>query len=152
VRCWLSRKASTASSSIRYRALREFTNAISAFKAESQDEKWALAEALTAMTQMIGPMMPHLGEELWAMLGNKELLFQSPWQQADAELAKKDTVTIGVQVNGKLRATITLPAGSDPKFTEDTAMAHENVIPWVEGKQVKKIVVVPDRIVNVVVA
>jgi leucyl-tRNA synthetase len=132
--------------------LREFTNAISAFKAESQDEKWALAEALTAMTQMIGPMMPHLGEELWSMLGNKELLFQSPWQQADAELAKKDTVTIGVQVNGKLRATITLPAGSDPKFTEDTAMAHENVIPWVEGKQVKKIVVVPDRIVNVVVA
>ena len=49
-------------------------------------------------------------------------------------------------------ATITLPAGSDPKFTEDTAMAHESVIPWVEGKQVKKIVVVPDRIVNVVVA
>jgi leucyl-tRNA synthetase len=132
--------------------LREFTNAISAFKATSADEKWALREALDAMVQMIGPMMPHLGEELWAMLGHKEFLFGSAWKQADPELAKKDSVTIAVQVNGKLRATITMPAGSDAKVTEDTAMSHESVIPWVTGKEVKKIVVVPDRIVNVVVA
>ena len=132
--------------------LREFTNTIGSFKAASTDEKWALREALTLMTQMLAPLMPHLGEELWAMLGYKELLVLSAWPQADAALAKKDSVTIAVQVNGKMRATITLPMGCDAALAESTALAHENVVPWVTGKSIKKIVVVPDRIVNVVVA
>lgn len=132
--------------------LREFTNALGNFKAATADEKWALREALTLMTQMLAPLMPHLGEELWTMLGHKELLVMAPWPQVDAALTKKDSVTIAVQVNGKLRATITLPVGCDAATAEKTALSHESVLPWVQDKQIKKVVVVPDRIVNVVVA
>lgn len=132
--------------------LREFTNEIAAFKATDESGRFALHEALTAMTQLIYPVMPHLAEELWQSLGNTTLLSLTAWPQADATLAKKESVTIAVQVNGKLRATITLPAGSDNATTEKIALTHESVTPWLQDKQIKKIVVVPDRIVNVVVA
>jgi leucyl-tRNA synthetase len=132
--------------------LREFTNAISAFKPASDSDRWVLREALVIMTQLINPYMPHLAEELWQILGYKELLANTPWPVADAELAKKDSVTIAVQVNGKLRATITLPAGSDTVTTEAVALAHKDVQQWTRDKEIKKVVVVPDRIVNVVVA
>ncbi|MDB5477506.1 MAG: leucyl-tRNA synthetase, partial [Alphaproteobacteria bacterium] len=130
--------------------LREFTNEISAFKATLPDEQWALREALLIMVQLINPFMPHLAEELWRILGNDTLLADTPWPQFDPELAKKDSVTIGVQVNGKVRGTITLPAGSEAKTAEEMALANGDVRPWLEGKEIKKIVVVPDRIVNVV--
>jgi leucyl-tRNA synthetase len=132
--------------------LREFTNEITAFKATTPDEQWALREALEYMVQIIQPLMPHVAEELWQDLGNTTMLAESPWPMIDANLAKKDSVTIGVQVNGKVRATITLPAGSDAKTAEDLALAQKEVQNWTNGKEIKKIVVVPDRIVNIVVA
>ena len=71
--------------------------------------------------------------------------------QADEKLLTSDTVTIAVQVNGKLRANITLPANADQKLAEETALASDNVKKAIEGKQVRKVIVVPNRIVNVVV-
>ncbi len=132
--------------------LREFTNELSAFKAETPDAQWALREALETLTILINPMMPHLAEELGAELGFKNLVALTAWPQFDPELAKKDSVTIGVQVNGKLRGTITLAAEADAKTTETAALANDSVRPWVDGKDIKKIVVVPGRIVNIVVA
>ena len=132
--------------------LREFTNEIGAFKANTADEQWALAESLRIMTQLIQPLMPHLAEQLWQDMGYTELLSDTLWPDIDADLAKKDAVTIGVQINGKVRATITLPVGSDPKFAEKLALENADVQNWVNGKEIKKIVVVPDRIVNIVVA
>ena len=132
--------------------LREFTNEISAFKATTPDEQWALRESLEYMVQIIQPLMPHLAEELWQNLGHKELLAESLWPVIDPELAKKDSVTIGVQVNGKVRGTITLAAGSDAKTAELLALENSDVQNWVKDKEIKKIVVVPDRIVNIVVA
>lgn len=131
--------------------LREFTNEISAFKPQNDADKAVLREALVIMVQLINPFMPHLAEELWQIMGNNTLLADTAWPAFDPELAKKDSVTIGVQVNGKLRATITLPAGCDVKFAEDTALAAPEMQSWLDGKSVKKIIVVPDRIVNVVV-
>ncbi len=131
--------------------LREFYNSISAFNATNKHEDFALTEAGRAFVIMINPMMPHLAEELWEKLGHKTLLAQEPWPVADPALLVADTVTIGVQVNGKLRASITLPANADQKTAEDIALAEENVKRAIGEKQVRKVIVVPGRIVNVVI-
>ena len=85
------------------------------------------------------------------MLDMDGLVADSTWPVADCSILADDAVTIGVQVNGKLRATITLPKGSDKTVTEQTAMANDDVLRAIDGKDIRKVIVVPDRIVNVVV-
>jgi leucyl-tRNA synthetase len=85
------------------------------------------------------------------MLGQKELLVDTAWPEADEGLLVNDTVTIAVQINGKMRATITLPADTDVKTAELSALADPDVRKHIDGKQVRKVIVVPNRIVNVVV-
>ncbi|MCC7300436.1 MAG: leucine--tRNA ligase [Verrucomicrobia bacterium] len=131
--------------------IREFYNGFTGFAAGSADEKAALAEAAKVFIILINPMMPHLAEELWEKMGHKSLLTQEPWPKSDPALLVADTVTIGVQVNGKLRASITLPANADQKTAEDIALAEENVKRAIGEKQVRKVIVVPGRIVNVVI-
>ena len=131
--------------------IREFYNGFTAFAASSADEKAALAEAAKVFIILINPIMPHLAEELWEKMGHKSLLAQEPWPEVDPALLVADTVTIGVQVNGKLRASITLPANADQKTAEDIALAEENVKRAIGEKQVRKVIVVPGRIVNVVI-
>ncbi len=96
-------------------------------------------------------MMPHLAEELWQALGHDELLADQPWPEADAALIVDDTVTIAVQVNGKLRATIELPRDSAREAAEQAALANEHVQRAMAGKAPRKVIVVPNRIINVVV-
>ena len=130
--------------------LRELTNAIEKFAAPDAAAKWALREALEALVICMNPMMPHLAEELWAMLGHKELTVDTPWPQTEQALLKADSVTIGVQVNGKLRASITLPVDADRKAAEEIALAEPSVQNAINGKTIRKVIVVPGRIVNVV--
>ncbi|MCB1592983.1 MAG: class I tRNA ligase family protein, partial [Alphaproteobacteria bacterium] len=111
----------------------------------------ALAEAVKVFIILINPMMPHLAEELWEKMGHTTLLVDEAWPEVDPALLVADTVTIGVQVNGKLRASITLPANADQKTAEDIALAEENVKRAIGEKQVRKVIVVPGRIVNVVI-
>jgi leucyl-tRNA synthetase len=131
--------------------IREFYNGLTAFKPQDAGGKFALNEAVNAFIIMINPIMPHLAEELWAHLGHKTPLVETSWPQAEKSLLVADTVTIGVQVNGKVRATITLPANADQKIAEETALAEEGVQRAIGEKQVRKVIVVPGRIVNVVV-
>jgi leucyl-tRNA synthetase len=126
--------------------IRELTNALSDGAAG-----WTLREGLEAVVLLMAPMMPHLAEELWAELGHATLVSDTPWPVADAALLVEDSVTIAVQVNGKLRATIELPKDADAKLAEETALAQEAVIAAMSGKTPRKVVVVPNRIVNVVV-
>ena len=112
---------------------------------------FARKEALETLAQLIGPMMPHLAEEMWASLGHQTLLAETAWPEADPVLIIDDHATVAIQVNGKLRATIQLPRNCDPKTAEAAALAEDAVIRALEGKAPKKIVVVPNRIVNVVV-
>ncbi|WP_374310888.1 class I tRNA ligase family protein, partial [Dongia sp.] len=112
---------------------------------------YARKEALETLSQLIGPMMPHLAEEMWASLGHGTLLAETAWPEADPVLIIDDHATVAIQVNGKLRATIQLPRNCDPKTAEAAALAEDAVIRALEGKAPKKIVVVPNRIVNVVV-
>jgi leucyl-tRNA synthetase len=132
--------------------IRTLSNDIGAFKAQDHSDSWALREAIEIFIKMINPMMPHLAEELWNTLGHTTLLAFEPWPDADPALLVQDTVTIGVQVNGKVRASITLAASADAKTTESIAMNEPAVKKALEGLNIKKIIVVPGRIVNVVAA
>jgi leucyl-tRNA synthetase len=111
---------------------------------------WALREAIEHLVQMIGPMMPHLAEECWARLGYNTLLADQPWPQADGALLVDDHVTIAVQVNGKRRDELTIARSAAKEEIEAAALKLEAVVRAIEGRPVKKVIVVPQRIVNVV--
>ena len=96
-------------------------------------------------------MVPHLAEEIWQAMGGEGLLLEQPWPAADADLARDETVTIAVQVSGKLRATIEVERDMDKTALETLALANDNVQRAMEGKPARKVIVVPNRIVNVVV-
>jgi len=112
---------------------------------------WALREALELFVQMIGPMMPHLAEECWARLGYNTLLVKQPWPSAESALLVDDEVTIAVQVNGKRRGELKIAKSASKKEIETAALALETVERVLEGRAVKKVIVVPLRIVNVVI-
>jgi leucyl-tRNA synthetase len=130
--------------------IRELTNLLE----EMSDGPGAgavMREGLEVAVRLIGPMMPHLAEELWQALGHDRLLAEEAWPEADPALVLEDSVTIAVQVNGKLRATIELPRDSAEAEAEAAALAQPPVQRAIDGKRPRKIIVVPNRIVNVVV-
>jgi leucyl-tRNA synthetase len=114
------------------------------------DVAWARREGLEALVRLSEPMMPHLAEELWSRLGHTTMLARSQWPTADASLVQDDTVKVAVQVNGKLRGTIELPRDAAQSDAEAAALALAPVTVALSGKTVRKVVVVPNRIVNVV--
>ena len=99
---------------------------------------------------MTAPMMPHLGEECWARLGHDTLIADQPWPEADPALIVDDTVTIAVQVNGKRRDELTISRDAAKEDVEAAALKLDNVMKAIGDRKVKKVIVVPQRIVNVV--
>ena len=130
--------------------IREFSNALTAFKVADAADGWALREGYEALVRLFNPMMPHLAEELWQALGHDTPLTETPWPDHDEALLKNETVTIGVQVNGKVRATITLDADATKDQAEKIALEQDGVQKAIEGQTIRKIIVVPGRIVNIV--
>ena len=111
----------------------------------------ALREAGEALVLLMAPMMPHLAEECWQLLGHKEtMVVATAWPKADPVLIASDEVTIAVQVNGKRRDEIRLPKGLAAPKVEEAVLALDNVQRALGGKPVRKVIVVPDRIANVV--
>lgn len=131
--------------------LREFYNGFTAFKVQDDGDAFALREAVENFIMMINPIMPHLAEELWAQSGNTQSLVDCAWPKYNEDLLVQDTITIGVQVNGKVRATITLPADADQNKAQEIALAEEKIQKAMDGKTLRKFIYVPGRIVNVVV-
>jgi leucyl-tRNA synthetase len=111
---------------------------------------WAQREATELLVQMIGPFMPHLAEECWARLGYHTLLADQPWPEAEAALLVDDRITIAVQVNGKRRDELTVARTASKADIEAAALKLESVARALEGRSVTRVIVVPQRIVNVV--
>jgi leucyl-tRNA synthetase len=106
--------------------------------------------ALDAFVRMLAPLAPHLGEELWRRLGHAESVAHAPWPEADPVLLEEKSVTLVVQVNGKKRDELVVPADADEAAVRAAALALEPVQRHLAGRAPKKVIVVPGRLVNVV--
>jgi leucyl-tRNA synthetase len=126
----------------------ELANAISA--APNDVPGAVKREALETLVKLVAPMMPHLAESGWEALGHKSLLVEEPWPAADPALVRADTITIAVQVDGKRRGEIAIPRGADEDAVKASALALDGVNRALAGKTPRRIVVVPERIVNIV--
>ena len=127
--------------------LYEFLNSL---KKQNNSGEWARAEALSALARLVAPFTPHLAEECWASLGGKGLVCDAPWPEADASLLTTDTVVLGIQVNGKRRGELKVAKDADNQAVEAAALSDAAVQRHIDGKTVRKVVVVPGRIVNIV--
>jgi leucyl-tRNA synthetase len=116
----------------------------------SADMAWALREASEILVQLFQPMMPHLAEECWQALGHKDLAAETAWPRLEPELLREDTIVLPVQVNGKKRADVTVARDAANMEIEAAVLALEPVQRALDGKPPKKVIVVPQRIVNVV--
>ena len=110
-----------------------------------------LREIQRTLVLLLAPFAPYLAHELWEVLGEKSSLLRAPWPQYDPALTKEEEIEIAVQVNGKLRTRLTVPAGSSEEALRQLALAHEKVRASLEGRQVVKAIVVPGKLVNIVV-
>jgi leucyl-tRNA synthetase len=131
--------------------IHELANGIGEFDGGATSDGWVRREALESLILLIGPMMPHLAEEMWKELGHDGLLADAAWPTADATLIVEDTVTVAVQVNGKLRAKLELARNGDEETVKAAALADDNVKRAMADKTVRKVIVVPNKIVNIVV-
>ncbi len=135
----------------------EFTNGLSSALAKTgpdltPDLGFALKEATLFLIHSFSPMMPHLAEECWAGMGQKDLLAKTPWPDVNKSLLSEDSITIAVQVNGKRRSQLTIPPDASKQDIEKAACEDDSVKRAIEGKEIRKIIVVPGKIVNIVVS
>jgi leucyl-tRNA synthetase len=133
--------------------IRELTNALDTLRDAGAEPgaAWAYREGLETVIRLLATMTPHLAEELWHLLGHDRMLARAGWPDADAALTVEDTIKLAVQVNGRLRGTIELARGAAKGDAEKAALALPNVAAAMDGKAPKRVIVVPDKIVNVVV-
>ncbi len=135
--------------------IREFANALAEVLAQGRQAgrrtlAWAVREAAIILVQLFAPMMPHLAEECWQVLGQSGLISEANWPQIERDLLVEDTVTLVVQVNGKKRGDVTVPRVAQNPEIEAAVLALDAVKLALGGKAVRKVIVVPMRIVNVV--
>ncbi|HEX9904436.1 MAG TPA: leucine--tRNA ligase [Propylenella sp.] len=135
--------------------LYELTNVLTAAAGDGGDARdpafgWALREGCEALIVMMAPMMPHLAEACWEAIGHKNLVAETAWPEAEPDLLQADTVLLPVQVNGKKRAELTIAVNTPEAEVERAALALEPVKRFLDGRPPKKVVVVRNRIVNVV--
>jgi leucyl-tRNA synthetase len=145
-------------------AIYEFTNALSgvigdigsegpddgASPSPAADMRWAMNEAVNVLVQLFAPMMPHLAEECWVMLGQDGLVAESAWPAVERDLLVEDTLTLPVQINGKKRAEVSVAREASNAEIEAAVLALDGVKKAMDGRPPKKVIIVPGRIVNVV--
>jgi leucyl-tRNA synthetase len=131
--------------------IRELTNALDGMSSDSKGTSWVYRDGMETVVKLVGPIIPHIAEEMWQALGHKNLLIETPWPSYDEALLVEDTVTVGVQVNGKMRGTIELPKDGEQKIAADIGLKLDTVVKAIDGKEVRKVIFVPNRILNIVV-
>lgn len=130
----------------------ELLNEVGRFKDDSPSGRAVLQEALQLVVLMLNPIVPHISHALWQALGHADSVADQPWPQADERALVKDSVELVVQVNGKVRGKIAVAAGAADELIIDAALAEPNVKRFMQGKALRKPIVVPGRLVNLVVA
>jgi leucyl-tRNA synthetase len=134
--------------------IREFANALADVLTRgtrpTADLAWAIREAAVVLVHLVAPMMPHLAEECWQVLGQEGLISEAAWPQIERDLLVEDTVTLVIQVNGKKRGDVTVPRNAQNPEIEAAVLALDAVKQALGGNAVRKIIIVPMRIVNVV--
>jgi len=133
--------------------IREFSNALEKFEIKDQTDQKIMSFSLHNLVILISPILPHLAEELWKTLGNKGLIFESvSFPNSDKTLIIDDQVNIAIQVNGKLKTLIPMPQSSSKESLEKVALANEIIQKNIAGKEIKKIIIVPDKLVSIVIS
>jgi leucyl-tRNA synthetase len=139
-------------------AIMELVNALYAFEAASLDDmplaerRALLREAVETVTLLLAPFCPHIAEELWSLLGHAESVFRQAWPLAEADALTRDEVTLVVQVDGKVRSRLVVEVGTAPDRIERLALDDDKVRPWVASRRIARVVVVQNRLVNIVTA
>jgi leucyl-tRNA synthetase len=131
-------------------SLRSFIDSIEPGGA-SEAERAAIDEALSSIVVLLAPMVPHFCEEVWERMGGRRSIFRDAWPSYDEAAAREDTVTIAVQVNGKLRGEVEVERGADEETVLRLATAEARVGRHIEGKEIRRVVFVPGRLLNLVV-
>ncbi len=136
-------------------AFMEYTNELyeleAGIKWEEENEAKALRDCFERVIIAISPFVPHFADELWSILGNEGFTLQQKWPSYNEAWTKEENITLIVQVNGKVRAKIDVPAGLSKEELERIALENERVKKWIEGKSIVKTIVVPNKLVNIVV-
>ncbi len=132
-------------------AIMELTNHLSRFNGGGQQSGAVTREAWMAIVRLMAPIAPHIGEELWAKLGGDGPLYKAPWPEVDESARKRSQVTLVIQINGKLRARLELEPGANREQALEQALAIDNVQRHMDGKQIRKVIHIPDRLLNIVV-
>ena len=130
--------------------LMEFSNVLQRAKQTAVYGSPAWDEAIETLLLLLAPCCPHIAEELWAHTGHEYSIHQQDWPVYDEDLAADEVITLVVQINGKLRARIEMPVDIDEQTAKETALADENVQRHLAGRQVRKVIYVPGRLVNIV--
>ena len=131
--------------------IRELTNALDGMNPDGTGASWVYRNGIETVVKLVGPIMPHIAEEMWQSLGHKNYVIETAWPGYDESLLVDDTVTVGVQVNGKMRGTVELPQDCDQASAEAMGLELDTVVKAIDGKEVRKVIYVPNRIINVVV-
>jgi leucyl-tRNA synthetase len=120
--------------------------------ASSAGDSAVMKEAVESLLVMLSPFVPHITQELWEVMGNEEQLFRVSWPSYDPGLCEEQEAIVAVQVNGRLRATITVPRDAGQPEVEEKAFSEPNVKRHLESVQIKKIIYVPSKIINIIIA
>jgi leucyl-tRNA synthetase len=132
-------------------AVMELINKVSRFDAQTEPDRAVVREALDTVVLMLSPIVPHICHRLWQVLGHESAVTDAAWPVADQVALHADTVEIVVQVNGKLRARIQTPANASQDVLRQSALQDENVRRFIADKDIRKVIIVPGKLVNVVV-
>jgi leucyl-tRNA synthetase len=108
-------------------------------------------EAIQSLVLMMAPIFPHISEELWRRLGHTESVHLQQWPQGDAEKAREEDITVVVQVNGRVRDKLVVALDTAESALQERALGMENIQKWIDGKDVRKVIVVPNKLVNIVI-
>jgi leucyl-tRNA synthetase len=132
-------------------AIMELLNSVYEYVDKETPDPFVMKEVLDQMTVLLSPFSPHLAEEVWQILGNEGLLVNASWPEFDPDLAKEEEIQIVVQVNGKVRAKFNAPADVSQEVVEQRALEDDRIQAHLEGKTVRKVIVVPKKLVNIVI-